>query len=317
MPSDIVYLAGPIDFVKKDSGYDPSKWREEASYYLSSYGLGCYDPASAFKGPIADTRSVAAVNMAALAECGAVVAFVDESIPSWGTPIEIVQAASWGMPVALYRHSGSKLSAYIKHFETFDRLEDACNHAAVALDLSSRLRESLMTMETGGWEDDIARGIADAMGSMPRDELLPAKEDWLLATDYSIVPPAKEGDVGYDLITLEETIVPDRGWAMVPVGIGASLGVALPRGTWATVYGRSSLFSTGLVVIPTVIDNGYRGPIYTMVHNLSDGITVIKKGQRISQLVLHWSIVRPMENVGPEGLPPSQRGADGFGSTGK
>ena len=101
---------------------------------------------------------------------------------------------------------------------------------------------------------------------------------------------------------------------MVPTG----LAVAIPEGYAGLVLPRSGLASRhGLTMAnaPGLIDAGYRGEVTCAVVNLDRTAAVsIRRGDRIAQLV-----VVPVPNVEPEWadeLPPSERGTEGFGSTG-
>ena len=101
--------------------------------------------------------------------------------------------------------------------------------------------------------------------------------------------------------------------ALVPTGIA----IALPRGHEAQVRPRSGLAArNGLTVLnaPGTIDADYRGEVIVLLVNLGREPVTIAGGQRIAQLV-----VAPVAAVTvheADELPPSDRGAGGFGSTG-
>jgi dUTP pyrophosphatase len=101
--------------------------------------------------------------------------------------------------------------------------------------------------------------------------------------------------------------------ALVPTG----LFMALPPGHEAQVRPRSGLANQhGLTVLnaPGTIDADYRGEVKVLLVNLSNQACAILPGMRIAQLVVarhervEW---RPVAE-----LPPSGRGAGGYGSTG-
>jgi dUTP pyrophosphatase len=72
----------------------------------------------------------------------------------------------------------------------------------------------------------------------------------------------------------------------------------------------------GMAVGAGVIDADYRGSLKVLLFNHSTTETLdIQRGDRIAQLVLE-AIVTPEVQVMAE-LPPADRGAAGFGSTGK
>ncbi len=101
---------------------------------------------------------------------------------------------------------------------------------------------------------------------------------------------------------------------LVPTG----LYIALPPGYEAQVRPRSGLaLKHGLTVLnaPGTIDADYRGEIRVILVNLSDTPFTIEDGERIAQLVVarheqaQW---QPAET-----LDETERGAGGFGHTGK
>ena len=100
--------------------------------------------------------------------------------------------------------------------------------------------------------------------------------------------------------------------------IGTGLYIALPLGYEAQIRPRSGLaYNYGLTVLnsPGTIDADYRGEIKVLLVNLSTQSVVINDGERIAQMVIakhekiEWQIVNE--------LLDTQRGAGGFGSTGK
>lgn len=102
--------------------------------------------------------------------------------------------------------------------------------------------------------------------------------------------------------------------ALVPTG----LAIALPHGYEAQVRPRSGLSSRrgiGLVNSPGTIDSDYRGELLVPVINLDTAAQTIEHGERVAQMVL--AAVERIEWRPVEELPPTERGAGGFGSTGR
>ena len=100
--------------------------------------------------------------------------------------------------------------------------------------------------------------------------------------------------------------------------IGTGLKIALPEGYEAQVRPRSGLAAKhGISVLnaPGTIDADYRGEIGVLLVNLSNESFTIEPGERIAQLVLakHEQI----EGKLTAQLTETDRGAGGFGSTGK
>lgn len=102
--------------------------------------------------------------------------------------------------------------------------------------------------------------------------------------------------------------------AMIPTG----LFIELPQGYEAQVRPRSGMAAKrGLTMLnsPGTIDSDYRGEIKCIVVNLSNDAQTIKPGERIAQMVIARYEHISWEQV--EELAASDRGAGGFGSTGK
>mgnify|MGYP000985057612 CR=1 FL=1 len=101
---------------------------------------------------------------------------------------------------------------------------------------------------------------------------------------------------------------------LIPTG----LYIELPAGYEAQVRPRSGLaLKHGLSVLntPGTIDADYRGEIRVILINLSAEDFVIKNGERIAQMVISKHETAEWEVV--EMLGETERGAGGFGSTGK
>ncbi|MDR2891326.1 MAG: dUTP diphosphatase [Alistipes sp.] len=102
--------------------------------------------------------------------------------------------------------------------------------------------------------------------------------------------------------------------AMVPTG----LFVELPAGYELQVRPRSGLAAKhGLTVLnsPGTVDADYRGEIRVILVNLSDEPFEVKPGERIAQFVVARH--ERVEWTAAEELSETERGAGGFGSTGK
>jgi len=102
--------------------------------------------------------------------------------------------------------------------------------------------------------------------------------------------------------------------AMVPTG----LTIALPARHEAQVRPRSGLAAKhGVTCLnsPGTIDADYRGEVKVILINHGQEPFVIKRGERIAQMVI--APVTRAELVQVETLDDTQRGAGGFGSTGR
>jgi dUTP pyrophosphatase len=129
--------------------------------------------------------------------------------------------------------------------------------------------------------------------------------------------PAYEtsGSAGMDLRLAGEAVSLAPGdKAMLPTGFC----VAIPQGYEGQVRLRSGFaFRSGLVLpnAPGTIDSDYRGEIKILVLNVSRETVRIESGERVAQLIIA-PVVRCAWNEVTE-LPASERGAGGFGSTGR
>jgi deoxyuridine 5'-triphosphate nucleotidohydrolase len=126
---------------------------------------------------------------------------------------------------------------------------------------------------------------------------------------------ATAGAAGMDLmaaVAADLVLVPGAR-TIVPTGIA----VAVPKGFEAQVRARSGLaLKQGLIVpnAPGTIDADYRGEVGVIVANIGDAPVTITRGMRIAQLVIAPVARAAWQEV--EDLPPTDRGAGGFGSTG-
>jgi dUTP pyrophosphatase len=123
-----------------------------------------------------------------------------------------------------------------------------------------------------------------------------------------------EGSAGMDLcadIEGELRLAPLER-ALIPTGFA----IALPQGFEAQIRPRSGLaFKNGFTIVnsPGTIDSDYRGEIQVIAVNLGQEAVVIRRGERIAQMVVqrvaraHWQEV--------EELPVSARQEGGFGHT--
>ncbi|MFB6446334.1 dUTP diphosphatase [Bradyrhizobium tunisiense] len=109
------------------------------------------------------------------------------------------------------------------------------------------------------------------------------------------------------------TLAPGQ-YALVPTG----LAIALPAGHEAQVRPRSGLAAKhGVTVLnaPGTIDADYRGEIKVILINHGQAAFVIKRGERIAQMVIAPVVQAALVPVTT--LSATDRGAGGFGSTGR
>ena len=102
--------------------------------------------------------------------------------------------------------------------------------------------------------------------------------------------------------------------AAVPSGIA----LEIPPGFEGQVRARSGrALAEGLALVnaPGTIDPDYRGEIKVIMINLGDAPILIQPGDRIAQLVI--APIAHAQLIEVDVLPPSSRGAGGFGHTGR
>ena len=133
--------------------------------------------------------------------------------------------------------------------------------------------------------------------------------------DWPLPAYATEGSAAVDVRNAGPTVtLAPLARELVPTG----LAIALPAGFEAQIRPRSGLaLRRGLSIAntPCTIDSDYRGEIRIPMVNLDAAPQKIAHGERIAQL-----LVLPVPRLAWEEvaeLPPSGRGAGGFGSTGR
>jgi dUTP pyrophosphatase len=135
-----------------------------------------------------------------------------------------------------------------------------------------------------------------------------------LTPDAKMPQAAHENDAAYDLYSaVDYELKPGERYA-VPTGIA----IEIPAGYEGQVRPRSGLAAKeGVTVLntPGTIDSGYRGEVKTIMINLGDRTFKITKGMRISQLAIRP--VPEVEFIEVDELSDTERGEDGFGSTGE
>jgi dUTP pyrophosphatase len=100
--------------------------------------------------------------------------------------------------------------------------------------------------------------------------------------------------------------------------VGTGLFIELPAGFEAQIRPRSGLaFKYGLSVLntPGTVDADYRGEVKVLLVNLSNETFVVQDGERIAQMVIAKHEQIQWDSV--DNLSETERGAGGYGSTGK
>ncbi len=123
---------------------------------------------------------------------------------------------------------------------------------------------------------------------------------------------AKVGDAGFDVYARERTVLAPGGYVAIPTGVS----IELPVGYASLVWDKSGLaIKNGLKVLGGVIDAEYRGEYMVGVINLSKSEYVFEKGHKVAQVLIQK--VEHVEFEFVDTLSETERGATGFGSSGK
>lgn len=137
---------------------------------------------------------------------------------------------------------------------------------------------------------------------------------YLSHPDAVLPVSATEGSAGYDLSACVDDVIPARKWKAIETGIV----VQFPKDCYIRVAPRSGLaFKKGLDVFAGVVDSDYTGTIKVILMNNADEDFIVKKGDRIAQMI-YERIYKPelLQVSSMTELEETSRGAGGFGSTG-
>jgi dUTP pyrophosphatase len=135
-----------------------------------------------------------------------------------------------------------------------------------------------------------------------------------LREDAVVPDRAYAGDAGLDLAACERVELGAGERAVV----GTGLAVAIPGGYAGFIQPRSGLadrHGISIVNSPGLIDSGYRGEIKVILLNTDRSEPfIVEQGMRIAQLVI--LAVPEVELLEMDGLPETERGVRGHGSSG-
>lgn len=118
-------------------------------------------------------------------------------------------------------------------------------------------------------------------------------------------------DAGYDLYAREQQIIHAQESACFDIGVH----IEIPAGYVGFLKSKSGLNVKHGITSEGVIDAGYTGSIVVKLYNNSGFDYTVHKGDKISQIVLLPIFTPELEQV--DKLEETERGAGGFGSSGK
>lgn len=133
----------------------------------------------------------------------------------------------------------------------------------------------------------------------------------LLNENATVPTKAHDEDAGFDLYSSVDLNILPKSRAV----INTSIAIAMPSNFAGLIWPRSGLsVKHGIDVLAGVVDSGYRGEILVCLYNTSNDTVEIHTGDRIAQIIFQ-EVPRVSLSVNAT-LGSSQRGSNGFGSTG-
>lgn len=123
---------------------------------------------------------------------------------------------------------------------------------------------------------------------------------------------AHEFDAGLDLYSAYDDVCVYAGESEI---FDTGVHIQLPKNTVGFVKSKSGLNVKHGITSEGVIDVGYTGSIMVKLYNHSDKPYRVRKGDKISQLVILPCLLPELEVV--DSLEDTERGTGGFGSTGR
>lgn len=130
--------------------------------------------------------------------------------------------------------------------------------------------------------------------------------------EFAFVPVrAHVDDAGLDLRSPARITVPACNSVVINTGVH----IAIPKGYVGMLKSKSGLNVNHDITSEGVIDAGYTGSIRCKLYNNSTKAYYIQPGEKITQLVIMPIITPEIEYV--DELEDTERGSDGFGSSGR
>lgn len=132
--------------------------------------------------------------------------------------------------------------------------------------------------------------------------------------DDAVIPSrGSAGAAGYDLSSVVDCVIGPGSYEIIDTGIA----IQIPSDCYARVAPRSGLAAKHLIdVLAGVVDSDYRNQIKVILINHSASPFKVAKGDRIAQLIFERIYTPELETVSYDVLTSTERGLNGFGSTG-
>ncbi|OUM56556.1 hypothetical protein PIROE2DRAFT_18788 [Piromyces sp. E2] len=131
-------------------------------------------------------------------------------------------------------------------------------------------------------------------------------------TENAYIPKREtDGSAGMDLRSAYDEVIPPNTRKLVKTDIA----IKIPKDCYGRIAPRSGLAIKHFIDLGGgVVDSDYRGNLGVIMFNFGEKEFVVKKGDRIAQLILERIYIPEVVEV--EELDETERGAGGFGSTG-
>ncbi len=169
----------------------------------------------------------------------------------------------------------------------------------------SRVHEDDLVGRTLGWDTDFPVLFPQTL----RFWLDPQAKE----RDITPFQAPKDGDAGYDLRAIHDSIIPAGKFDKIYTG----LHLEIPTGYVGIIKDRSSMASMGITTHGGVIDSSYRGEIIVLLKNNTEADIELPMNYKVAQLVIVPIYDQPVEQCETlEELSSTSRGSGGFGSTG-
>lgn len=328
----VIYLAVAIDQVTELDRANADATNAELVAKFASWGHSVYSPRRAWRANVqsADVVAVDQVNRYAIGQADVLVAVLGRGVASVGVPAEIEIATSQGKlaivlgdefsSVVLDANKRVRRLPFTPHANGVGALVE---HGELYTLLDCSSKPAWIGQSGGTWPDDgavIKAALERSNGNVPTwlpplHEVLP-----FVAMADNAKPPSRHyaDDAGFDLVTSEDVELPYGGYANIPCGIA----VELPTDTFGWVVARSSTFNQwGVIVLPGIIDAGYRGELMISAFRPSrsrvcESSNRIPAGTRLGQLLILPNLAPRYTPLETDVLSASERSGNGWGSSG-
>ncbi|XP_031704114.1 deoxyuridine 5'-triphosphate nucleotidohydrolase, mitochondrial isoform X1 [Anarrhichthys ocellatus] len=200
---------------------------------------------------------------------------------------------------------------------TLLRLRDLQLQCSAIFDVAPRLLGRVFHIQTLTLNKEVTDASAISPSKRARTETKREEDRSVLRfaklSEYATTPTrGSTKAAGYDLYSAYDYTIGPMDKAMVKTDIQ----IAVPHGCYGRVAPRSGLAAKHFIDVGAgVVDEDYRGNVGVVLFNFSKASFDVKKGDRVAQLVCE-RICYP-DLVEQKTLDETERGAGGFGSTGR